>query len=527
MTRFGSDSPQALKTTLQLPYLLHGEFAQQTRAQLWEGNDHPQAEVGCNDVIAPARVRRRMGEGGQHLFTNRPMWQRFEYDWLGNLSESDDDAHGFYDRSLGKQSHANTGKPYQLSSATNATHAASSGASGSTATLYDVTGNLRAMTVTRSTARLACLPSGSGCNQYYAYDYDEVGRLVRARRWDSATAYPAPTTSNLPSGDAQIELRYRYDASDQRVIKRVMAAEQRHTLYVFGSLEVRRTLFENDAYTISNTSLVPYAMANGVRLARLHYSDAASSPQVAGTGLGEQAYRTKTDATLHVLLELGDHLGSTGTVLDKLTSELVEKTTYLPFGARENDYRGTDEAGGSNRWSSFREDYGFTGKEEAAEVALTYFGKRVLSPQLGRWVTADPLAVHAPGEADFNLYAYVSGAVLKSVDPVGLDDEKSAVISPDTAPKAEGSLNEMGAQWGAQYQAADPSTRENIPLRATSDPREILSAWENAAKAAEGGKLLVNVGHGLSRENGKSVWGFDLAPVNKDGSPSLRIMEDD
>jgi hypothetical protein len=28
-----------------------------------------------------------------------------------------------------------------------------------------------------------------------------------------------------------------------------------------------------------------------------------------------------------------------------------------------------------------------------------------------------------PGKADFNLYAYVSGAVLKSVDPVGLDSE--------------------------------------------------------------------------------------------------------
>ncbi|HEY5958994.1 MAG TPA: hypothetical protein VIV60_20685, partial [Polyangiaceae bacterium] len=39
-----------------------------------------------------------------HLsFANRPLWQRFEYDWLGNLSESDDDAHGGWDRSLGVQ----------------------------------------------------------------------------------------------------------------------------------------------------------------------------------------------------------------------------------------------------------------------------------------------------------------------------------------------------------------------------------------------------------------------------------------
>ncbi len=37
-------------------------------------------------------------------------------------------------------------------------------------------------------------------------------------------------------------------------------------------------------------------------------------------------------------------------------------------------------------------------------------------------MSADPLAVHAPGEADLNVYAYVSGSVLKNVDPLGLED---------------------------------------------------------------------------------------------------------
>jgi RHS repeat-associated protein len=216
-------------------------------------------------------------------------------------------------------------------------------------------------------------------------------------------------------------LRHRYDASDQRVIKRVVATTQRHTLYVFGSLEVRRTTYASDTYSVTNASVVPYAMANGVRLARLHYSTAATSPQVTGTGAPALPYNTHTPATLHVLLELGDHLGSTGTVLDKLTSELVEQTAYLPFGARENDYRQVDGTTGSNRWTSFREDYGFTGKEEDVEVGLTYFGKRFLSPQLGRWVSPDPLAVHAAGRGDFNLYAYVTGAILKATDPMGLE----------------------------------------------------------------------------------------------------------
>lgn len=36
-------------------------------------------------------------------------------------------------------------------------------------------------------------------------------------------------------------------------------------------------------------------------------------------------------------------------------------------------------------------------------------------------MSADPLAGHAPGEADLNLYAYVRGALLKATDPLGLD----------------------------------------------------------------------------------------------------------
>jgi RHS repeat-associated protein len=73
------------------------------------------------------------------------------------------------------------------------------------------------------------------------------------------------------------------------------------------------------------------------------------------------------------------------------------------------------------KWEEFREDYRFTGKEDDVEVGLVYFGKRYYAPLLGRWVSADPLAIHAPGEADLNLYAYVHGRALIAVDPVGLE----------------------------------------------------------------------------------------------------------
>jgi len=103
-------------------------------------------------------------------------------------------------------------------------------------------------------------------------------------------------------------------------------------------------------------------------------------------------------------------------VIDRETSELVERSTYLAPGAADSDYR-------TERWDSFREDYRFTGKEEDSEVGLAYFGARYLATALGRWTSADPLAIHGL-EADANLYAYVSGNLLNSTDPLGLEEKK-------------------------------------------------------------------------------------------------------
>src|SRR6185503_17899586 len=118
-------------------------------------------------------------------------------------------------------------------------------------------------------------------------------------------------------------------------------------------------------------------------------------------------------------------------IIDHASGELVEARTYQPYGATESDYR-------PDRWKGFREDYGFTGKEEDVEVGLQYFGKRYLSPYLGRWISADPLAVHAPGKADLNLYAYVRGAVLKATDPLGLVDDFGHQTAPRPPATASG-----------------------------------------------------------------------------------------
>ncbi len=69
--------------------------------------------------------------------------------------------------------------------------------------------------------------------------------------------------------------------------------------------------------------------------------------------------------------------------------------------------------------------FAFTGKEDDLEAGIQYFGKRYLIPALGVWASPDPLAVHSPGSADLNLYAYVRGRLLAATDPTGLVDQKA------------------------------------------------------------------------------------------------------
>jgi RHS repeat-associated protein len=316
----------------------------------------------------------------------RVQWQSYRYDWLGNTEATDDDAHAFYDRSLGTV----TNDGYKLQGA----DIDAGDRQGELGTVYDAAGNLVQLDVDRHGDVVGGAhwpPSVHGQErlvQRYAYEWDEVGRLVRARRWDMQN----PTTIPPDDADVDAELSFTYDASDQRVRK---TSGAQHTLYVFASLELRGAQYETGDYSQAE---VPYLFANGVRLARVVHGDS--------TG---------------VYLELGDHLGSTSVVLDRATGELVQRDTAYAYGAVESSYR-------SEKFEEFREDYRFTGKEDDVEVGLIYFGKRYYAPLLGRWISPDPLAVHAPGQADLNLYAYVHGKVLVAVDPVGLSPAIPVVL---------------------------------------------------------------------------------------------------
>ncbi len=358
---------------------------------------------------------------------NRVGQQTFTYDGAGNTIASTDDAQTFFDRSLGTITNGGriSGQgsgPNQLTSA-----ALTSDSGGNLQATYDAAGNMVQLAVQRN----GPCTDGNGCNQLFEYDWDEVGNLSHARRFDfpggvschriglltTCTGNPLPssyTYPTLPTAAADADVTYAYDGGGTRVLRSSLPSGESTPTY---NAEIFSTLRLDHAQWQGNT-----------------YEDTLET-EVVYLGLGSAAYgRVVNDATLpaingpqHVFLELTDPLGSTSVVIDKDTSELVERTTYLAYGALDSDYR-------PGRWD-FREDYKFTGKEDDVEIGLTYFGARYYSPQLGRFISPDPLAVHTM-QGDLNVYAYVHGRATTDVDPDGQDDGSPDGISIPAMPDA-------------------------------------------------------------------------------------------
>ncbi len=322
-------------------------------------------------------------------YATRATSHSYSYDAFGNvLGAPQAPSNEFFDRSLTNVV-VGTSRPNQLDMA------GFGGSPDGAIAYYDAAGNMIALDVDRTSA-LGCLGSSGKCSHRFLFDWNEVNQLVRVRRWDysalGANMYPV-----APIGSPEIDIRFAYSMGE-RVLKSSIdtsgvAANDRHDVDVFPSLRLKQTTYASN-----------------------DYASTAAVQQVKLLGLGTVVYDPSLPSIgspRHVLMEFGDHIGSTSVVIDKATSELVEYRDYQPYGATDFDYRPT-------RWRASRSDTHFTGKELDAETGLIYFGARYYSPHLHRFISADPLAIHGWG-ADPNPYAYVAGRVYNEVDPFGLN----------------------------------------------------------------------------------------------------------
>jgi RHS repeat-associated protein len=320
---------------------------------------------------------------------NRVEFQTFAYDWLGNTTSTKDDANDYFQRSLPVITNGTaTAGPNQLQAANSGPFSIINGKeTGAYSNVsYDDAGHVTSLSeVFRGGS---C--SGSYCASYFSFEWDELGRLAAAQRTDGAAT--AATASVL----------YSYDASGHRVLR--ASNESAGVIYsaeVFPSLRLDHAEWNNatNSYEHDETTETAYLVFNGVSYGKVLYTSPANV--------------TPAASSQHVFLTIGDALGSTSSIIDQGTGELVERATYYGYGAVESDYRSPD-------WQSFSEQHKYTGKEEDIEVGVAYFGARYYSPYLGRWMSPDPLSIHGLA-GDPNPYAFVRGSPLLRIDPNGLD----------------------------------------------------------------------------------------------------------
>ena len=101
--------------------------------------------------------------------------------------------------------------------------------------------------------------------------------------------------------------------------------------------------------------------------------------------------------------ELGSPIASSNQYGNSRWSE-----NYEPYGDRvENSQASTDDA----LW--------FTGKVEDSDTGLVYMNARYYDPEIGRFVSPDPVSFYESNPFSFNSYSYVNNNPYKYNDPSG------------------------------------------------------------------------------------------------------------
>ena len=137
----------------------------------------------------------------------------------------------------------------------------------------------------------------------------------------------------------------------------------------------------------------------------------------------------QSGTTRNLFYPHADRLGST-VALSNATAQVVERYSYDSWGKR----RLLDSTEASAPFATSVLRRGFTGHEMLDEVGLVHMNGRIYDPNLGRFLSADPLVQFVNLPSSYNRYSYVLNNPLNAIDPSGY------------------SLKSMGRKFAARYQ---------------------------------------------------------------------------
>lgn len=216
--------------------------------------------------------------------------------------------------------------------------------------------------------QLATLTRSGGST--YTYTTDARGNITN----DGRQSYVFDPANRL--NDVTNKESYRYDGLGRRVL----SWRPNAPLSVFMYSQAGQVLYVEDG--IKAQSTVNIYLGNTLLATR-------STAHATGA-LTERYQHT-------------DSLGSPVAVTDT-NRAVVERTSYAPYGAPFNHPV---------------EGVGYTGHMMDQQTGLIYMQQRYYDPQVGRFLSNDPVSTNANTGAGFNRYAYANNNPLRFTDPDG------------------------------------------------------------------------------------------------------------
>lgn len=421
--------------------------------------------------------------------TDRVTTLAWDWDYLANNIEWTDDANQFYERSIGAIQNGNALEGSERPSALYlSTDIDEHGNGGWLEVDYGDGGNVRRMTVhAQCTERsgFTCAEPTSGslddrknhsstglrasCDcaleQHYVYRWDELNRIVEARRYDGASG---------TGWTLEARQRYRYDGANQRVVKQnidpASSGPERIALYPYPGDFERRGMYRDGVtgtYEPNAVSETQYVIA-GARSVWRH----------------DPSPLNDFDVDRRFVVPVSDLIQTSAAVFDVRSGALLEASTYYPNGGRETFLNDDSDLVSP-------EAAGFTGKEAEEEVGVTYFGERWLVARLGRWASADPLHVHQVGGGEsLNSYHYVGGNLLAARDPLGL----FACDRPNRLPPSDAVSLRRLREFSESYSAAGGIGRSMVSrvVNAATNHPQRMNVQSTTTEVLEGAMIAAS-----------------------------------
>jgi RHS repeat-associated protein len=186
-----------------------------------------------------------------------------------------------------------------------------------------------------------------------------------------------------------------------------------------------------------------------------------------------------------------DHLGSTDVVQTTDVNNNILSTNNMSFGAWGNRRLATTwlpPVGATETQADHAADrYGFTHQEMLDNVALIHMNGRVYDPNLGRFLSVDPVFAFPTNTQSLNPYTYVLNNPLSMTDPTGYntvcfdltdncissgaprDPKTGNLIKQNSSTNTENSGNNAGSNGNVNKKESVNDPQQKDPSVGTAD----------------------------------------------------------